>query len=814
MVVQVQSAPRAKTTLPPPIVAWFAARGWEPRRHQWQMIEAAQAGQHALLVAPTGAGKTLAGFLPSLIDLADQPDAQLHTLYISPLKALAEDIARNLTGPVQEMGLPIRIETRTGDTSSAIKSKQRHSPPHILLTTPESLSLLLTYPDSARLFGSLKRVVIDEVHAFAPTKRGDLLSLALARLHQLAPHALRAGLSATIADEAAYLSWITPHNGNGSPPARLVHGDSGAQAQITILLPDGRIPWSGHAARHSVAAVYELIKANRLTLVFVNTRGIAERIFQDLWAINADNLPIGLHHGSLDLEQRQRVESAMATGQLKAIVATSSLDLGLDWGAVDLVVQMGAPKGSARLLQRIGRANHRLDEPSRAVLVPGNRFEYLEAQAAIDAIADATLDSDGFGTGSLDVLAQHLMGMACAAPFSADAMFTEVTTAAPYADLQRKTFDDVLGFIVNGGYALGAYDRFKRLRLDADGFYHITHPRLVLQHRLNAGTIVEAPTLTVRLGFRPLGKIEEWFAGQLSPGDSFLFAGQMLEFVKLENADVKVKPSRARTPKVPAYVGGRLPLTTHLADRVRHFLAEPDVWSRFPDDVREWLEMQQKYSVLPKADGLLIETFPRDDRHYMVAYCFEGRNAHQSLGLLLTRRMESAGLAPMGFVGTDYVLSIWSLKPVLSPEKLFVPDILENEFEAWMADSSLLKRSFRDVAVISGLIERQHPGKRKTGKQVAFSTDLIYDVLRKYDPAHVLLRATWADARGKVTDIERLTLFLQRIQGHIDHKPLQRVSPLAVPVMLEIGKEHISGAGDEMLLMEADALVRDAMGAA
>ncbi len=812
--MKVKSVLRAENKLPAAIAEWFGVRGWQPRLHQWQMIEAAHTGQHALLVAPTGAGKTLAGFLPSLIDLANDPKAELHTLYVSPLKALAEDIARNLTGPVTEMGLPIRIETRTGDTSSAIKSRQRHSPPHILLTTPESLSLLFTYPEAARMFGSLKRVVIDEVHAFAPTKRGDLLSLALTRLHQLAPQALRAGLSATIADEAAYLRWLTPQNAKASQTARLLRGTSGAPAQISILLPEGRIPWSGHAARHSVGAVYELIKANRLTLVFVNTRGIAERIFQDLWSINADNLPIGLHHGSLDFDQRQRVEAAMATGKLKAIVATSSLDLGLDWGDVDLVVQMGAPKGSARLLQRIGRANHRLDEPSRAVLVPGNRFEYLEAQAAIDAVADGTLDSDGFGTGSLDVLAQHLMGMACAAAFRADDMFAEVISAAPYANLQRQTFDDVLGFIVNGGYALGAYDKFKRLRLDADGFYHIAHPRLILQHRLNAGTIVEAPTLTVRLGFKPLGKIEEWFAGQLSPGDSFLFAGQMLEFVKLENTDVKVKPSRARTPKVPAYVGGRLPLTTHLADRVRHFLAEPDVWSRFPADVREWLEMQQKYSVLPKADGLLVETFPRDDRHYMVAYCFEGRNAHQSLGLLLTRRMESAGLAPMGFVGTDYVLSIWSLKAVTHPEKLFVPDILEDEFEAWMADSSLLKRSFRDVAVISGLIERQHPGKRKTGKQVAFSSDLIYDVLRKYDPAHVLLRATWADARGKITDIERLTLFLQRIQGNIHHQPLTRVSPLAVPVMLEINKEHISGASDEMLLMEADALVRDAMGTA
>lgn len=804
----------AAPLLPPPITRWFAARGWSVRQHQLEMLEAARSGRHALLVAPTGAGKTLAGFLPTLAELA-RPEARrdgLHTLYVSPLKALAVDIARNLTAPIAEMGLDIRVETRTGDTPSARKSRQRQAPPDILLTTPESLSLLLSYPDSAQMLGGLQRVIFDEVHAFAPSKRGDLLALALARLQAVAPQLQRVALSATVADAQAYCAWLAPDADAAS--VQLVAGQPGAPPQVSILLPDGRIPWSGHAARHALPAVYELIARHRITLVFVNTRSIAERIFQDLWALNADNLPIGLHHGSLDVAQRRKVEAAMAAGQLRAVVATASLDLGLDWGDIDLVVQMGAPKGSARMLQRIGRANHRLDEPSRAVLVPGNRFEYLEAQAAVDAMTAGELDGEPFRPGALDVLAQHLVACACAGPLDEGAMLAEVRRAAPYAGLDDAAFADVLGFVSHGGYALRAYDRFQRLVRAADGRWRIAHPRITGQYRMNAGTIVEAPSMTVRLGNRRrLGQLEEGFATQLAPGDSFVFAGKILEFLRIEGTDLVVRPSKADRPSVPSYSGGRLPLTTHLARRVRTFLHDPHSWTRFPAPVREWLELQQRFSVLPDPDGLLVESFERQGRFYTVAYCFEGRNAHQTLGLLLTRRMEAAGLMPLGFVSNDYVLSIWSLRPVADPAPLFAVDIIDEEFKVWMEESTVLKKSFRDVSVISGLIERQHPGLKKTGRQVAFSADLIYDVLRKYDPAHLLLRATWADARGKITDLERLGDFLERVQGQITHKRLSQPSPLAVPVLLEIGRETVSGAADEALLELAEAeLVQAATG--
>lgn len=772
------------------------------------MLEAARDKAHALLIAPTGAGKTLAGFLPTLAALAKGQRQGLHTVYVSPLKALSVDVSRNLMAPIGEMGLDVRVETRTGDTPSHRKARQRVAPPDVLLTTPESLSLLLTYPEAGGMFGHLRSVIVDEIHAFAPTKRGDLLSLALARLQRLAPGLRRIGLSATVADAAGHARWLAP--GAEDNTVRLVRGEAGAAPHIDILVPENRIPWGGRSARHAVPAIYDLIQRHRVSLVFTNTRATAEQLFQNLWAANSESLPIALHHGSLSPEQRRRVEAAMAAGRLRAVVATASLDLGLDWGDIDLVIQVGAPKGASRLLQRIGRANHRLEEPSRAVLIPGNRFEYLESMAAVDAALAGDLDGEPFRPGGLDVLAQHVMGLACAAPFEAEEMFAEVRTAAPYENLSRADFDDTLAFIESGGYALRAYDRFKRLVRQPDGTYRVSHPRLIQQHRLNAGVILDAPMLEVKIGRRALGRVEESFAEQLTPGDTFLFAGRVLAFERLEKTTLHARPSAAREPMVPAYLGGRLPLSSNLADRVRGLLAEPATWHRFPEDVREWLDWQARVSVLPEADGLLVETFPRRRKHYMVAYCFEGRAAHQSLGLLLTRRMEKQGLGPLGFVANDYALAVWSLHAPEAPAPLFAPDILQEELAEWLARSALLKRSFRDVAVISGLIERQHPGLRKTGRQLTISTDLIYDVLRQHEPNHLLLRATWADARGRLTDVDRLAAFLSRIEGRICHQPLRRVSPLAVPVLLEIGQERIEGSAEDVLLAEAERLMREA----
>jgi ATP-dependent Lhr-like helicase len=800
--------------LPAPITDWFAAKGWSPRRHQLEMLDVARAGHHGLLVATTGAGKTLAGFLPTLAELIERPTPKggsgLHTLYVSPLKALAVDVQRNLITPIEEMGLDIRVETRTGDTPSDRKARQRIKPPQILLTTPESLSLLLSYPDSMLMFEGLRTIVVDEVHAFATGKRGDLLSLCMARLQHIAPSLRRVALSATVDDTDGYRAWLAPDG--DIDQVTLVKGENGADPNIAILLPEGRVPWSGHSGRYAAEQVMAEIETHKTSIVFCNTRSLAELIFQDLWKVNTMSLPIGVHHGSLSLEARRKVEGAMAAGKLRGLVATASLDLGVDWGDVDLVIQMGAPKGSSRLLQRIGRSNHRLDEPSEAVLVPGNRFEYLEARAALDAVEAGELDPDIFRPGGLDVLAQHIMACACAAPFQEAAMLDEIRSALPYSALTEETFSRVLGFIRDGGYALKAYDKFRRLTQDADGTWRVSHPKFIAQHRLNAGIIVEATMLTVRFkNGRSLGKVEEGFAATLTNGDTFFFAGMSLEVIGISTEDLLVRAT-ARPARIPTYGGARMPLSTNLADRVRGFLAEPGEWHRFPDDVREWLEVQAKRSTLPKPGQLLVETFPHENRHYMIAYSFEGWNAHQSLGMLVTRRMETLGLKPLGFVSNDYALACYGLTPITDPAALFSSDILEDEFVDWVQQSHLLKRAFREVAVIGGLVERQHPGKRKTGKQVTFSTDLIYDVLRKYEPGHLLMEAAWADARARMTDVGRLASLLDRAAETMLHVDLPRVSPLAVPVLTLIGREKVAtGTADDALLIEAEALAEEAM---
>lgn len=796
--------------LPDSLTAWFASRGWVPRRHQLAMLKAAQAGQHALLVAPTGAGKTLAGFLAVLADLIANPDDRLHTLYVSPLKALAVDVQRNLLTPIAEMDLPIRVETRTGDTPSDRKARQRVKPPQILLTTPESLSLLLSHADAALLFANLRTIIVDEVHAFATQKRGDLLALCMARLQSINPALRRVALSATVADVDAYRAWLAPYGDIDT--VHTVIGEPGADPVIEILIPEGRVPWSGHSGKYAASQVMAEIGRRRTTLVFCNTRGLAELIFQELWSVNDDNLPIGIHHGSLSREARRKVESAMAAGKLRALVATASLDLGVDWGDVDCVIQMGAPKGSSRLLQRIGRANHRLDCPSEAILIPGNRFEYLEARAALDAVEAGERDEDEFRPGALDVLAQHIMGVACAAPFAESAMLDEIRSALPYSALTDEGFARVLSFIEGGGYALRAYDRFKRLVRDADGMWRVTHPQFIAQHRMNAGIIVDQPVLNVRFANgRKLGTVEEGFAAQLAPKDCFFFAGTALEVVKMDTIDLLVRAT-SRPARMPSWGGARMAMSTRLADRVRHFLADPGEWHRFPDDVREWLEAQEARSVLPQPGQLLVETFPHEGRKHLICYSFAGWNAHQSLGMLLTRRMEALGLMPLGFVANDYALAVNSLKPVTDPKSLFTPTILTDEFVDWVEQSSLLKRAFRDVAVISGLIERQHPGKRKTGRQVTFSTDLIYDVLRKYEPDHMLMDAAWADARARMTDVGRLGDLIDRAAGTMLHVTLDRVSPLAVPTLIMLGREQVGGrATEDALLLEAEGIVREAM---
>jgi ATP-dependent Lhr-like helicase len=784
--------------LPPALSDWFDRRGWSLHPHQAEMLERAHAPAQ-LLIAPTGGGKTLAGFLPTLAELADGGHAGLHTLYVSPLKALAADIRRNLTTPITGAALPIRVEDRTGDTSYTRRQRQRGDPPHILLTTPESLALLVSYEDAPRIFAGLERVIVDEIHALAESKRGDQLMLALARLQTLRPGLRRVGLSATVEDPAAIASYLARH----PDPCPVLMADPGPDPDISMLRTDAAPPWSGGGGAYAIPAVLDLIRRHRTTLVFHNTRAQAEIFFHNLWLANEDALPIGIHHGSLSREQRLKVEAAMVAGELRAIVATGSLDLGIDWGDVDLVVQVGAPKNVKRLVQRIGRANHRYNAPSKAILVPANRFEVVECVAALAAVRARDLDGDPRGPGPRDVLCQHILVAACAGPFDAGDLYAEVTSAGAYADLTRAEFDACLDFVATGGYALRAYDRWQRLLQRPDGLWQLRDPRAPREIRLNLGTIMDTDLLKVRLrGGAQLGEIEEGFAATLSPGDTFLFGGQVVRFESLSEMTVLVTRRADRQPRIAAYMGTKFATSTQLSHRILRMFREVS-WPELPRPVAQWLSLQRETSRLPEADRLLVESFPWEGREYTCIYGFAGRNAMQTLGLLVTQRMEAQGLHPLGFVSTDYAVLIWSLERVRDAAALFQAEDLRAAFETWLGGNAVMKRTFKQVATIAGLIPRNtSTAQRRTARAQTFSADILYDTLRRYDPDHLLLQITAEEAQRGLVDFGRVEEMLARTAGRIDHVVLDRVTPLAAPLFLEPGRVPIDGKAAERLLEE------------
>ncbi|WP_108861712.1 ligase-associated DNA damage response DEXH box helicase [Ruegeria sp. Alg231-54] len=798
------------TQIPTRITDWFDTKGWSIHPHQQEMFDRA-ADPATLLIAPTGGGKTMAGFLPTLTELAENDRPGLHTLYVSPLKALAADIRRNLRGPADDIGLPIRIEDRTGDTSATQKKRQRVDPPHILLTTPESLALLTSYEDAPRMFAGVQRVIVDEIHALAESKRGDQLMLALARLQSLCPDLRRVGLSATVEDPDAIAQFLARH----PDPCKIIQADPGPDPDIQMLETQEMPPWSGGGAAYSIPAVLEQIKRHKTTLIFHNTRAQAEIFFHNIWLANDDGLPIGIHHGSLDRQQRERVEAAMVRGELRAIVCTGSLDLGIDWGDVDLVIQIGAPKNVKRLVQRIGRANHRYNAPSKALLVPANRFEVVECVAALEAAKAHDLDGEPRGPGPRDVLCQHVLIAAAAGPFDADALYAEMTTAGPFADLNRAKFDACLDFCATGGYALRAYDRWQRLLQRPDGKWQLRDPRAAQRIRMNLGTIQDTDTLKVRLkrnrGGKPLGEVEEAFAASLTPGDTFLIGGQIVRYEGLREMVVEVSRRADKKPKIATFSGTKFATSTQLSDRILRMFAQPD-WPQLPAHTAEWLALQRDMSRLPQRDRLLIESFPNDGREHLCVYGFAGRNAQQTLGLLLTKRMEETGLAPLGFVATDYATLVWGLDAVTDPRPLFQLGELRDGLETWLAGNAVMKRTFRASATIAGLIERNTGGQRKSGRQATFSSDILYDTLLKYDPDHLLMQITREEAMRGLVDFGRIETMIERIGDRIDLVRLDRVSPLAAPLFLEVGKVPVKGAAEERLLAEESARLLQAAG--
>ena len=790
--------------LPAALSHWFDAQGWTLHPHQLDMLQRAE-NPATLLIAPTGGGKTLAGFLPTLAELTT-PTTGLHTLYISPLKALTADIRRNLRRQVEGADLPIRIEDRTGDTTYTQRRRQRADPPHILLTTPESLALLLSYEDSPRIFSGLRRVIIDEIHALAESKRGDQLMLCLTRLTALAPGLRRVGLSATVEDPPALARFLGANT-------QVLQADPGPDPDIRMLVTEEAPPWSGGGGKYAIPAILEQVKRHRITLIFHNTRAQAEIFFHNLWLENTDDLPIGIHHGSLSREQRERVEQAMVNGTLRAVVCTGSLDLGIDWGDVDLVIQVGAPKNVKRLVQRIGRANHRYNAPSKALLVPANRFEVVECQAALEAVRARDLDGEPRGPGPRDVLCQHILATACAGPFDGDELYAQVITAGPYALLPKEQFDACLDFVATGGYALRAYDRWQRLMIRA-GKWTLRDPRAAAVIRQNLGTIIDIDTLKVRLKGRfggvPLGEIEEYFASTLTPGDTFLIGGQVVRYEGLNELTVEVTRQPGRDPKVAVFSGTKFATSTLLTHRILEMFQQ-DSWPDLPAHTAGWLALQREVSRLPEPSRLLLESFPYEGRQHLVIYGFAGRNGQQTLGLLLTKRMEDLGLAPLGFVATDYATMIWGLEPVLDAGPLFDLNTLREGLESWLSGNAVMKRTFRNTAIIAGLIERSNQGRRKSGRQATFSSDILYDTLRRFDPGHLMLEVTREEALRGLVDFSRIEELLTRIGPRIDLLRLRSVTPLAAPMFLEQGKIPVQGAGRDRLARDAAShLMRDA----
>ncbi|MGB2476713.1 MAG: ligase-associated DNA damage response DEXH box helicase [Paracoccaceae bacterium] len=795
--------------LPQKFQNWIKKRNWALHTHQIDVLTNSDR-KAQLLIAPTGSGKTLSGFLPTLIELDRLNFSGLHTIYVSPLKALAADIKRNLMIPIEEMGLNIRVEDRTGDTTAKTKRRQRIDPPQILLTTPESLALLISFPEANALFANLERIIIDEIHALVENKRGHQLLLAISRLQSISKNLRKLALSATV-DHPQEIAGFISENDNNCP---IIFAEPGPDPNISMLQTTASPPWSGAGATYAVPDVLEQISKHKTTLIFHNTRAQAEIFFHNLWLNNQDNLPVAIHHGSLDLAQRKRVEAAITKGELRAVVCTGTLDLGIDWNEVDLVMQVGAPKNIKRLVQRIGRANHTYNTPSKAIIVPANKFEIVECQAALEAVRDKDLDGEPIASGSLDVLCQHILLVACSGKILPAKLFEEIKQIGAYKNLTHEEFKECMGFCIDGGYALKRYEQWHRLKLDHSGNLILRDPRIANKIRMNVGTIQDTETLKVRThrrsGGKPLGEIEEAFAASLTKGDTFLIGGNIVRFESLREMIVEVTHNANKQPKIATFMGTKFATSTKLSDRILDSF-ENQSWKDLPADTVNWLNKQKEFSQLPVRNSLLIETFFRKSRHYLVVYGFAGRNANQTLGLILSKKLEELNLAPLGFVANDYATLIWGLEKVENPIQLFKFSEIELGLDKWFSGNALMKRTFKAVASVSGLIDRNLPGLRKSGRQTTFSSDILYDTLVKYDPTHLLLKITKDEAMKGLIDFSRIEEMFKRVDDNIIHKNLPHVSPLAAPMLLEVGTIPIEGQARELLLKnEANSLMKEA----
>lgn len=773
---------------------WFSSRGWSAFEFQRRAWDAYAQGENGLVHVPTGAGKTYAAYMGPLADLIDKPGCKgISILYITPLRALARDIELALKAPVADLGLGLRVETRTGDTSSATRARQRQTLPEVLITTPESLSVLLSYDNAREAFASLRVALIDEWHELISTKRGTQVELALARLRRFSPGMRTWAMSATLRDPGAAAQCVV---GTASP-AQVVDANIRRDTIVETVLPDKveRFPWAGRLGLTMAGRVAELLADEKSTLLFTNTRSQAERWYSAL----GEKMPqsaerIALHHGSIDRDERERVEAGVKDGSISAVVATSSLDLGVDFSPVDRVVQIGSPKGIARILQRAGRSAHRPGQNARIICVPTHAFELVEFAAARDALAVRDVEARLPLEGPLDVLVQHLVTCAMGGGFVPDELYSEVKEAWSYRNLLRDAFDWALALVEHGGATLRAYEQNHRVVRDGD-VMRVASPRIARMHRLSIGTITSESTMEIRyLSGARIGTIEEDFIARLRPGDRFVFAGRQLEFVRVREMIAYVKRSPVRPSLTPIWAGSRFPMSTSLGHAVR---ARLDQYVRGESDgapemeaARPVLEEQRRLSAIPTMGEVLIETWTSRSGHHLFVYPFEGRKVHQALASLVAYRLGRETPGSFSLTVNDYGLELLSAREV-SPQELLHPDImLAGDLLADLAASvnmgELARRQFRDIARIAGLVFAGYPGAPKGTRQVQLTSSLVYDVFTRYDPDNLLVVQAHREVLNQQFELVRLDDALNRLAAS---KPLvariPHPTPLAFPLVID-----------------------------
>lgn len=788
---------------------WFAARGWSPFPFQQEVWQAIAAGESGLLQATTGAGKTYAVWLGALNRFADPPvagdgPAPLTLLWVTPMRALAADTVRALEVPLAELAPHWTLGLRTGDTDGAERARQNRRLPSALVTTPESLTLLLTRADAREAFARVRMVVVDEWHELLGNKRGVQLQLALARLRCWHPALIVWGLSATLGNpHQARDVLVYPATG------RIVRDRQAKALRIDTLLPAHieRFPWAGHLGLRMLPQVAAEIAQAGTTLLFTNTRAQAELWYQALLDARPDWAGlIALHHGALSREVRDWVEGGLKAGTLKAVVCTSSLDLGVDFLPVERVLQIGSAKGVARLLQRAGRSGHAPGRVSRITLVPTHSLELLESAAVQAAVATGHLETRTAPDKPLDVLVQHLVSMALGGGFRPDALWAEVRGSWSYRHLSAAEWQWALAFVRHGGHSLSAYPDYRRVEPDATGLWKVPSRRVALRHRLSIGTLVSEASLVVKFwakggaGSGSLGTVEEHFIARLRPGDCFLFAGRVLELVRVEHMTVYVRRTRARRPAVPRWSGGRLPLSDTLADAV---LAQFDAAARgdFASPERRLvaplLAIQQAWSALPGTTTLLAETLTSREGWHLFLYPFAGRHVHLGLASLLAWRLARHRPLSVSIAVNDYGFELLSPTAVdweneLAPA-LFEAGDLAGDVLASLNAGELARRRFREIARIAGLVFSGYPGAPKSTRHLQASSGLFFDVFRQYDPDNLLLAQAEREVLAQELDLERLARTLARLRGlRLDLHALERATPLAFPLLVERLRESLS----------------------